>query len=66
MSDNNIAISSGSACSSSSKEPSVILKNLNITQNKLFSNIRVSFSNNNNMHEVDKFYDLILKCIEIF
>ena len=66
MSDNNIAISSGSACSSSSKEPSIILKNLNIPQNKLFSNIRVSFSKDNNINEVDKFYDLILKCIEIF
>ncbi len=66
MSDNNIAISSGSACSSSSKEPSLILKKLNIDRDKLFSNIRVSFGPENSIIEVDKFYDLILKCIDIF
>ena len=66
MSDNNIAISSGSACSSSSKEPSIILRNINIPENKLFSNIRVSFGKDNNINQVDKFYDLILKCIDIF
>ena len=66
MSDNNIAISSGSACSSSSKEPSNILKKLNIENDKLFSNIRLSFSNENNFKQLDKFYDLLLKCIDIF
>ena len=66
MSDNNIAISSGSACSSSSKEPSNILKKLNIENEKLFSNIRISFSNENNLKQIDKFYDLLLECIEIF
>ncbi len=66
MSDNNIAISSGSACSSFSKEPSIILNKLNLEKNKLHSNIRVSFSIENRFNQVDKFYDLILECINNF
>ena len=66
MSDNNIAISSGSACSSNSKKPSKVLKNCKFKKSKLFSNIRVSFGKYNTLKEVDKFYDLILECIEIF
>ena len=66
MSDNNIAISSGSACSSLSIEPSMALSKLNIEKEKLHSNIRVSFGIENNIKEVDKFYALILKCIDIF
>ena len=66
MSDNNIAISSGSACSSLSIEPSMALSKLNIEKEKLLSNIRVSFGIENNIKEVDKFYALILKCIDIF
>ena len=66
MSDNNIAISSGSACSSLSSEPSLALSKLNIGKDKQHSNIRVSFGIENNFNEVDKFYDLILKCIDIF
>ena len=66
MSDNNIAISSGSACSSSSNEPSKVLGKLNIDNNKLLSNIRISFGIENNINEVDKFYGLILECIDIF
>ena len=66
MSDHNISISSGSACSSSSKEPSPILKKLKIENSKLFSNIRLSFSIENNINQVDNFYALLLECIDIF
>ena len=66
MSDNNISISSGSACSSSKNKQSIILAKLNFEESKLSSNLRVSLSINNNLSQVDKFYDLILKCIDIF
>ena len=43
-----------------------ILSKLNLKKNKLFSNIRVSFSEENNIYQVDKYYDLLLECIKIF
>ena len=66
MSDNNIAISSGSACSSASGKPSTILKNIGFKDEELYSNIRVSLSSINNKSEIDKFLKLIKDCIDIF
>ena len=66
MSDNNIAISSGSACSSSSGKPSSTLKNIGLKDEELYSNIRVSLGSMNNKSEIDKFYKLVLDCIENF
>ena len=66
MSDNDIAISSGSACSSSTNKKSVVLQELGINEKYLESNIRISLSENNNKSELDRFYYLILECIEIF
>ena len=66
MSDNNIAISSGSACSSSSNKPSSTLANIGFDESRLFSNIRLSFNEENTYEELDKFYNLILDCINIF
>ena len=66
MSENNIAISSGSACSSSSGKPSKILKNIGFKDEELYSNIRVSLCSTNNKSEIDKFLKLIQECIEIF
>ena len=66
MSDHNIAISSGSACSSSSNKPSSTLANIGFNKSKLFSNIRLSFNDENTYEELDKFYSLILNCINIF
>ena len=66
MSDNNIAISSGSACSNSIDKPSKVLENIGIEKTKLFSNIRLSFNTYNKLNELDKFYELIIKCIDIF
>jgi len=66
MSDNNISISSGSSCSSSSKNPSKILTKLCLEKNKLFSNIRISLGEQNSIDQLDKFHNLLLKCIEIF
>ena len=66
MSDNNIAISSGSACSSFSGKPSKILKKIGFKDEELYSNIRVSLGSTNNKSEIDKFLKLIQKCIDIF
>ena len=66
MSENNIAISSGSSCSSSKKIPSKILSKLCLENNKLFSNIRLSFGEQNSINQLDKFYYLLLECIEKF
>ena len=66
MSEHNIAISSGSACSSSSNKPSSTLANIGFNKSKLFSNIRLSFNEENTYEELDKFYNLILNCINNF
>ena len=66
MSENNIAISSGSACSSSSGRPSSALKNLGFKDKELYSNIRVSLGSINNKSEINKFLKLINDCINIF
>jgi len=66
MSDNNISISSGSSCSSSSKNPSKVLTKLGLENNRLFSNIRLSFGEQNSIDQLDKFHNLLLKCIDKF
>ena len=64
MSDNNIAISSGSACSSSSGKPSRILENMGYDSNLLNSNIRVSLGSMNKKSDIDIFLKLIQNCIK--
>ncbi|MBO6960651.1 MAG: aminotransferase class V-fold PLP-dependent enzyme [Prochlorococcus marinus CUG1438] len=66
MSENNIAISSGSACSSSSGKPSSTLKNIGFKNDELYSNIRVTLGSINNKFEIDKFLKLIQICIDKF
>ena len=66
MSNNNISISSGSSCSSLNTNPSKVLTKLGLGKNKLFSNIRLSFSEQNSLDEIDKFHNLLLECIEKF
>lgn len=66
MSDNNVAISSGSACSSSSGKPSQILQNMGYDKKQLYSNIRVSLGSINKKSDIDKFLKLIQNCIKKF
>ncbi len=66
MSGNDIAISSGSACSSSSGKPSQILKNMGYDSNQLYSNIRVSLGSMNKKSDIDKLLKLIQNCIKKF
>ena len=66
MSDNDVAISSGSACSSSSGKPSQILKNMGYDSNQLNSNIRVSLGSINKKSDIDRLLKLIQNCIKKF
>ena len=66
MSDNDVAISSGSACSSSSGKPSEILENMGYDINQLNSNIRVSLGAMNKKSEIDRLLKLIQNCIKKF
>ena len=66
MSENNIAISSGSACSSASGKPSSTLRNLGLEEDELYSNIRVTLGSINNKSEINKFLGLIQICINKF
>ena len=66
MSDNDIAISSGSACSSSSGKPSGILENMGYDIKQLNSNIRVSLGAMNKKSEIDRLLKLIQNCIKKF
>ena len=66
MSDNDVAISSGSACSSASGKPSQILKNIGYDINQLNSNIRVSLGSMNKRSDIDKLLKLIQNCIKKF
>ena len=66
MSDNNVALSSGSACSSSSGKPSKVLKNMGYDNNQLNSNIRVSFGSMNNKSDIDRLLKIIQNCIKKF
>ena len=66
MSDNNVAISSGSACSSSSGKHSLTLENMGYDSNQLYSNIRVSLGTMNKKSDIDRLFKLIQNCIKIF
>ena len=66
MSDNDVAISSGSACSSSAGKPSGILENMGYDINQLNSNIRVSLGAMNKKSEIDRLLKLIQNCIKKF
>ena len=66
MSDNDVAISSGSACSSSSGKISRILENMGYDINQLNSNIRVSLGSMNKKSDIDRLLKLIHDCIKKF
>jgi len=66
MSDNNVEISSGSACSSSSGKPSLTLENMGYNSDQLYSNIRVSLGSMNKKSDMDRLFKLIQNCIRQF
>ena len=59
-----LALSSGSACTSSSLEPSYVLKALNVRDELSHNSIRVGFSRFNNIEEVDEASILIVNSVK--
>ena len=59
-----IALSSGSACTSSSLEPSYVLKALNVRDELSHNSIRVGFSRFNTIEEVDEASKLIIDAVK--
>ena len=59
-----LALSSGSACTSSSLEPSYVLKALNVRDELSHNSIRVGFSRFNNIEEVDTASKLIINAVK--
>lgn len=59
-----IALSSGSACTSASLEPSYVLKALNVRDELSHNSIRVGFSRFNTIEEVDEASKLIITAVK--
>jgi cysteine desulfurase len=60
----NIAVSSGSACTSASMEPSYVLKALGVEDNLAYSSIRFSLGRFTGENEVDFAIDLVSKTVK--
>lgn len=65
MSMKNIAISSGSACTSASLEPSYVLRATGIKEDLAHTSIRIGFGRFTTEEEVDFTADLFVKRIEL-
>ena len=63
LAENNIMVSSGSACMAEAKTPSVALKELNYKQQEIFSTLRLSFSTQNTLDEAQTFIETLKKVI---
>ena len=59
-----IALSSGSACTSASLEPSYVLKALNIRDELSHNSIRIGFGRFNTITEVDEASELIITAVK--
>jgi cysteine desulfurase len=62
---NNIIVSIGSACSTYSKLASHVLYELNAPDIVKRGTLRISFGDNNNINEINKFIPIFIKCINI-
>ena len=58
-----VAVSSGSACTSSSPEPSHVLKAIGLNDSLIKSTIRIGIGRFNTVDEINKAVDYILKII---
>jgi cysteine desulfurase len=63
MGFNDVAVSSGSACTSASLEPSYVLKALGVGDELAHSSIRFSFSRFNTAEEVDYVSDKVIRAV---
>ncbi|MGE3975181.1 MAG: cysteine desulfurase family protein [Bdellovibrionales bacterium] len=58
-----VAVSTGSACSAGSPEPSAVLLNMGLTRRQAQSSLRVSFGWYNTENEVERFIDILERTI---
>lgn len=59
LNDLGFAISAGSACNTSTIEPSHVLKNIGLDEKYLYSTIRISFSGSTSFKDIDDLYDAL-------
>ena len=59
LNDLGFAISAGSACNTSSIEPSYVLKNIGVSDEYLYNTIRISFSGSTSFEDIDALYEAI-------
>lgn len=64
LSMNGICASSGSACNSSSNEPSYVLKAIGLSDEEANSSIRFTLSDSNTKEEIDYTVDVLKRCVE--
>lgn len=63
LNDNMIYVGNGSACSSKSIENRV-LENMGVLRSDIEGNLRISFSKDNTLQEVDKLIACLIECVE--
>lgn len=63
MSEQGFMIASGSACSSSSQEPSHVLKALNVPRSRIYGALRVSFDERVSRSDLIRFADALVSCV---
>ena len=64
LAEEDIMVSSGSACLAESKTPSKALKELNFSKQELFSTLRLSFSPSNTIQEAEIFIEKLAQIIK--
>lgn len=65
LSMSNIFISTSSACNSQSIEPSIVLKNIGLTDEEALRSIRITISNNTTYEDIDSFVSELDKTIKV-
>lgn len=65
LAENDICVSSGSACTSSSKEPSHVLRAIGLSEEEAESSLRFSFDAENTVEEVDEVIQVLAEGVRM-